>query len=106
MKELLKQVKTALYVDEFNRLSILLGGGGALICYLIWIKLSNSENFIFFTPYGYYPLQVFLAVWLMHVIIAVYSYKIDKFISYLMTASLIFYSILIIVLEFYYWASL
>lgn len=106
MKKRFSLIFEACYADEFNRLTILLALGGSLIAYLIWSKLSSYDTFNFYTPYSYYPLEMLAAIIILHMIIIVYSYKLDKYISYLLSSALTFYALLIIILEFYYWANL
>ena len=106
MKKFFKATCDALYLDEYNRLTILLTVTLSVIAYLFWSKLSQAENFNFFLPYNYYPLEIFILVFVLHAIISVHSYSIDKQISRLLTSSTVFFALLIIVLEFYYWAYL
>lgn len=106
MLQAIKDSYKAIYLDSFNRWAVIAGLALALVNYLIWHMLGGKESFSVYSPYGYYPLQMLAIVWLLHLIIAVYSYKIDKKISYLLTSALTFYALLIIVLEIYYWVSL
>ena len=106
MKATYTILKESLYDNEFNRLALLANVAGMAICYLIWTQLIQQKQIEFFTPYGIYPVQLVIVIWMLHLAISVYSYKVDKYISNLLIAAPILYSILIFILEIYYWTSI
>ena len=102
-----KPIYDSCYLDEYNRLALLGSVGIFLISYIFWYRLSSTESFqYFYSPYSYYPLEMYTMVFVLHLIIIVNSYKLDKSISHLLSSSLVFFSILLLILEAYYWFSL
>lgn len=105
MNQFVKNTKPALWSDQYNRINVVMSICGGLIIYIIWKNLAQNPNFLFYTPYNCYPIEIFLIIFIMHLILAVSSYHIDKYISNLLLSALQFYLILIIILELYYWFS-
>ena len=77
----------------------------AIIAYIIW-KSSISDNQIYvFTVLNYYPIQILLLIFIVHLVLSIYAYKNDKNISYLLNGSVVFFSALILLMEVFYLAN-
>ena len=74
----------------------------ALVAFIIW-KSSISDNQIYvFTILNYYPIQILLLIFVVHLVLSVYAYKNDKNIAYLLGGSTVFYASLILLMEIFY----
>jgi hypothetical protein len=77
----------------------------AIVAYVIW-KSSISDNQIYvFTVLNYYPIQILLLIFVIHLILSLYAYRNDKYISYLLGGSTVFFAALILLMEVFYLAN-
>ena len=102
----LEKIKECFWNDVVNRYCLIVVLSFGLIEYFLWQYLSKNEYFIFYTPYSYYPLQVYLIIAIIHLFISYSSYKINTRISNFLLGFLTIYGLFIIVLEIYYWVQL
>jgi hypothetical protein len=74
----------------------------AVIAYIVW-KRSITDNQIYvFTVLNYYPIQILLLIFIVHLALSIYAYKNDKNISYLLNGSVVFFAALILLMEVFY----
>ncbi len=106
MKAIAKKIKECFYEDKINMYSLLILFFISILDYIIWRYLSGKEEFFFYTPYDYFPLEILFVIFVMHVFISYNSYKLNKYISNMLMASVVFYSILILAIEGFYLAQL
>lgn len=73
-----------------------------IISLLVWIKVIEQNNIFVYSVTNYFPLQVFLLIFLIHITLSVYAYKKDKNISILLLGASTFYIIIVITIESLY----
>jgi len=91
------------FVDDlFQRYVILTTLASSLIIYYIWHYIIIPKEIFVYSAFGYYPIQVFSIIGVLHIVISLYGYNKDKLISYLLMSALLFYTILIMIIEIGY----
>lgn len=101
-KDILIDIKSSLYENVLNRYFVV---GQILLLlgiYLLWSKVIVAQNIYIYSSTKYFPLQVYAVVLILHLILSVYSYKNDKYISSLLLGASTFYAVLILILELLY----
>jgi len=101
-KDILNDIADSLYKNVLNRYLVL--GQIVLLCaaVLVWIKIITAQNIFIYSSTNYFPIQVYIVVMAIHLILSVYSYKNDKYISGLLLGASILYVVLILILELLY----
>jgi len=101
-KDILKDIQSSLYGNKINRYFVL----GQLLLFaltlLIWVKVIVARDIYIYSSTNYFPLQIFVVVFIIHIVLSVYSYKNDKYLSNLLLGASLFYIILIFILEMLY----
>jgi len=101
-KDILSEIKASLYENILNRYFVISQIVLFVITFAIWKKIIVVQNIFIYSPTNYYPLQVFSVVFVLHIVLSVYSYKNDKYISSLLLGAITLYLLLILILEFLY----
>jgi hypothetical protein len=101
-KDILNDITDSLYTNVLNRYFVI--GQIALfsVAILIWMKIIVAKNIFVYSSTNYFPLQIFVIVLILHIILSVYSYKNDKYISNLLLGASVLYILLILILESLY----
>lgn len=89
--------------DKINYYSVILSICLSLIAYILWQLLSRDQLFLFYSPYKYYPLEYYVLIFIINSLISWGAYHKNKQLSNLLMPMLVFFVIMIIVLEIYYW---
>ncbi len=74
--------------------------------FLIWYQRLRYEDIYVFSLNGIYPIRFLGIISAINCILAFFSYEKEKEIAYLLLGSAIFVSVLIFVLEVYYFANI
>lgn len=102
IKNTLREIKSSLYDNILNRYLVLIQIVLFVIAILIWMKVLVAQNVFIYSSNNYFPLQIYVVVFFLHLILSVYSYRKDRYISNLLFGASTFYIVLIIVLELLY----
>lgn len=101
-KDIFNGIKVSLYENILNRYFVLGQIFLLVAVILIWTKIIVAQNIFVYSSTNYFPLQVYIIVLALHLILSVYSYKNDKYISNLLLGASALYIILILILELLY----
>lgn len=83
--------------NVFIRYALLLTILFSVISYYLWTNIIVGREIFVYTSFGYYPLQVFAIIAVLHLFLSLYAYVKDKTISYLLMGSLLFLSTIILI---------
>lgn len=102
LKNILNDIKISLFDNLLNR--YFLATQVVLLCMaiLIWLKIIVAQNIFIYSSTSYFPLQVYAVVMIVHLVLSIYSYKKDVYISNLLLGASAFYIMTILVLELLY----
>jgi len=106
IKKATNDIKDCFIDDKINYYSVIISLVLSLLAYTIWKILSANSLFGFYSPYSIYPLQSYLLVGVVNIVISFFLYKVNKGLSRFMSGSLTLLVFMILVLEIYYWVSL
>jgi len=101
-KDILDDLKASLFDNILNRYFLIIQIVLLFVAILIWFKIIVAQNIYIYSSTNYFPLQVYSVVMLVHLILSVYSFKKDVYISNLLLAASTFYIIIILILELLY----
>lgn len=102
MKTVISSIKQSLWDDLYNRYFLVFSIVIGLVEYFIWEKYIVEGGIFVYSPLRYFPVQLFLIIIFLHVILSIYSYSKDDHIAHLLVGALPFYAILILILEIMY----
>lgn len=92
-----KLLQEFFFDNQFIRYSLLLVIIVTLLNYYLWQRVILVREIFVYTSFGYYPLQVFAIIGVLHLFLSVYAYNKDKAISHLLIGSLLFQSIILLI---------
>ena len=101
-KDIYNDIRNSLYDNVLNRYFVLAQVVLFVVVALIWSRVIVSQNVYIYSSTNYFPLQVYVVVVVIHLILSVYSYRNDKYISNLLLGACTFYLVLILILELLY----
>jgi len=102
LKQFLSIIQESLIANKINRyllISQLVMFGISLV---VWIYVIERRDIFVYSVTDYFPLQIFCLIFMLHLILSVYSYNRDKYISYLLLGATQLYILVIISLEIFY----
>ena len=70
--------------------------------YIVWQELIIKQDVFVYSVLTYFPLELFAIIFVIHVVLATYSFKVEKMISNLLLGFNIFYLYLIFIIEAFY----
>ena len=102
VRETFKNVKKSLFDDRFNYIALIISIIAFLVEFIIWQELIVRKEVFVYSVLAYYPLELFAAIFVIHVVLAISSYKLDKYISNFLLGFGVFYLFLIFIAEVFY----
>lgn len=95
-------VVKALFRDNFNLILTTLSVFLIVLDYLIWNWRMESPDLYVVSIGTIFPVEYLAIIWVINTILAVVSYEKEKEIGYLLLSANVFASLLILILEIYY----
>ena len=95
-------LKEALWEDRIDRYLFSLSFVLFVVSFAIWHYLIAPRNLIIYSRFGVYPLRLLLIILTLNTLLAVFSVKKEKEISYLLFIANCICGLLIVILEIFY----
>ena len=92
----------ALFRDNFNLIVLTSSIVLLAVDYFIWNWRLESAELYVVSIGTIFPVQYLFVIWLINLILAVFSYDKEKEISYLLLSASCFVGLLVLILEIYY----
>jgi len=102
MNKIIENIKEAIWTDKINRNFLLSTILLFVINLQIWQKIIYKNEVFVYTVIKYYPLQIFVIVFILHLIMSIYSYEKDEKISHLFLGFNLFLLVIIFITEMLY----
>lgn len=102
LKRFLSTTQESLIADKINRYLLISQLPMFGISFVVWIYVIERRDIFVYSVTNYFPLQIFCLIFILHLILSIYSYNRDKYISYLLLGATQLYILVIISLEILY----
>ena len=102
IKNIFQEIKSTLFDDRANLYMLLFQIVAFAITFTIWNLVIEKRDIFIYTVTNYFPLQIFAIIIIIHLFLAVYSYKKDRQISHVLLGASTFLMLIIITIEFLY----
>lgn len=102
MKSFIEIITDSIWKDIYNRFFVIFSAILGIIEYVIWTQVIVAGDIFVYTRLTYFPIQLFLVIFILHLFLSIYSYKRDEHISHLLLGALPFYAIFLFILEMFY----
>lgn len=102
MKSFIETTKNCLWDDLYNRYFVVFTVIVGLIEYVVWSQAIVGGGIFVYTRLSYYPVQLLIVIFILHLILSIYSFRKDEHISHLLLGALPVLAIFVLILEIFY----
>jgi len=95
-------IKKALIADKPNLIFVISSIVLWIVAYSLWVFVIPVKNIFLYTPLSYGPHIYVLVIFVLHLIVSIYSYDKDSKISHLLLGSVAFFNFMTVVLLLVY----
>ena len=102
IKNTYELIDKALIKNKFNFYALVISILVFVTEYIVWQEMIVKQDVFVYSVLTYFPLELFAIVFVIHVILAVYSFRVERMISNLLLGFNIFFLYLIFIIEAFY----
>ena len=101
-KKTYELIRISLIDNKFNFYALVISILVFVIEYIVWQDMIIKQDVFVYSVLTYFPLELFAIFFVIHVILAVYSFRVEKMISNLLLGFNVFFLYLIFIIEAFY----